>query len=62
MKIYAYDRSWAGMSVVVANSPEEAVQMLKVFHESGHKHPLTVEDLTEYEITHGLIIDNSGDA
>lgn len=69
LKIYSLDEGWAGGTVVVAESIEEAI---KKFEEARpwrvvKKHlpmqpaPLSEKDITEHEIVPGLVIDFMGD-
>lgn len=61
MKLYVYNRGWAGMSVVIADNALDAALLLK---EEGVRDcdDITESDMTEYEIVRGLVIDNLGDA
>lgn len=54
MKIYMQDNHWEGCIVVVANSKEEAYEMMKKeYNFDSNSKP---EDLDEYEICHGLVL------
>lgn len=63
LKIYSLDEGWAGGTVVVAESLEEAI---KKFEEArpwrvlGPK-KLSEDDIMEHEIAPGLVVDFMGD-
>lgn len=58
MNIYRQSNGWRGSVIVVADSKEEAIKMMKkekVFDEE------TEEEIEEYEIVPGLILVDYGD-
>jgi len=63
LKIYSFDEFWAGGTVVVATSLEDAIVK---FNESRPwiKHrekPLSLDDIEVHEIKEGTVIDFMGD-
>jgi len=61
MKIYEYDRGVYGMTVIVANSREHALELFNNA-ECRDDGLVTIGSFIEHEIKVGLIIDNLGDA
>jgi len=64
MKIYVYDRGWAGATVVIAENRNEAIWMINAAQTNNAKRRLTETeeaDVTEHEIRLGIISDNRGD-
>lgn len=61
MKLYEYDRGVYGISIAIANSKNDALNLFKA---NGVRDctEITVNDIEEHEIYVGLVIDNIGDA
>jgi hypothetical protein len=58
MKIYVYDRDWAGCIVVTAFTKEEALSIIK--RVEGRGDHIKIESITEHELA-GFIHENNGD-
>ena len=58
MKIYRQDNGWRGSVVVIADSKEEAIKMMKKKKVFDYE---TEEEIEEYEIVSGLILVDYGD-
>jgi 3-methyladenine DNA glycosylase Mpg len=69
LKIYSLDEGWAGGTVVVAESLEEAIKKFEEArpwrvhqrHNPLGPKKLSEDDITEHEIAPGLVVDFMGD-
>lgn len=59
MKIYVQENGWTGCIVVIANSRQEALEMMS--DELNFDNRCKPEDLLEFEIQHGWKYCNLGD-
>jgi len=59
LKVYVKDYGWRGSTVVIAESREEAVEMMRGTY--NFDKDLKAEDLEEYEITPGVVWEDLGD-